>query len=88
MPVTAMFFVKEIRHFASNGPDPVAEISLSAAFGTYLKGLAGDEANKDWSKYTPTGEIRMTITNPGAIDQFELGGVYKLTFEPMKSTVE
>lgn len=84
MTVEAVFFVKEIRHIAGNGPDNMAEVTLGAAFGTYLKGLAGDDANKDWSKYTPSGEHKMLITNPGAIDQFEIGGVYKLTFEQLK----
>lgn len=85
MSVTAMFFVKELRHIASGGPENMAEVTLGAAFGSYLKGLSKDEeANKDWSKYTPSGEIKMMITNPGAIDQFEIGGVYKLTFEQVK----
>lgn len=39
-------------------------------------------ANKDWSKYTPQGELKMTITNPGAIEQFELGKEYYLDFTP------
>lgn len=82
MTVKAVFYVKSITHHASNGPEPVAEITLGAAFGSYLKGLpGGDDANKDWSKWTPTGDLKMTVTNPAAIDQFELGGVYSLTFE-------
>jgi hypothetical protein len=77
-----MFFVKEIRNIHTGGPDAVAEVSLGAAFGTYLKGLTPDEeANKDWSRYTPSGEVKMTITNPAAIEQFELGAVYSLTFD-------
>lgn len=85
MTVTAMFFVKEVKHIATGGPENCAEVAMSAAFGSYLKGLPGtDEANKDWSKYTPSGEIKMMITNPGAVDQFELGGVYKVTFEQVK----
>ncbi len=90
MTVEAMFFVKELRHIASGGPENMAEVTLGAAFGTYLQKLesaqggALEDCNKDWSKYTPSGEIKMMITNPGAIDQFEIGGVYKLTFEQMK----
>lgn len=85
MSVTAMFFVKELRHIASGGPDNMAEVTLGAAFGSYLKGLSNDEeANKDWAKYTPSGEVKMMITNPAAIDHFEIGEVYKLTFEHIK----
>ena len=90
MSVQAMFFVKELRHIASGGPENMAEVTLGAAFGTYLNGLqsaqggAMDDCNKDWSKYTPSGEIKMMITNPAAIDQFEIGGVYQITFEQVK----
>jgi hypothetical protein len=80
MTVQAMFYVKEINHRATNDASAVnVEVKLAAAFGTYLKGLP--EANGNWSKWTPTGELAMTITNPAAIAQFEIGGVYALTFE-------
>ncbi|TCU22477.1 hypothetical protein EV130_109274 [Rhizobium azibense] len=39
------------------------------------------ESNGDWSNYKPHGELSMTVTNPVAIEQFEIGGVYRLTFE-------
>lgn len=84
MTVQAMFYVKEKRemHTGANAPDDrVVEVTLAAAFGTYLKGLPEGEANKEWSKWTPQGEIKMTITNPAAFEQFDLGGVYRLTFE-------
>lgn len=80
MSVQAMFYVKEINHRATNQPEAVnVEVKLGAAFGTYLQGLP--EGNGDWSKWTPQGDISMTITNPAAIEQFEIGAVYKLTFE-------
>lgn len=83
MTVQAMFYVKEKREMATGGhnADRVVEVTLAAAFGTYLKGLPEAEANKEWSKYTPTGELKMTITNPAAFDQFDIGGVYRLTFD-------
>lgn len=85
MSVNAVFFVKELRHIANGSPENMAEVSLGAAFGTYLKGLpGGDDANKDWSKYTPSGDIKLMITNPPAIDEFEIGGVYEVTFKKLK----
>ncbi len=27
------------------------------------------------------GELSMTVTNPAAIEQFEIGAVYRLTFD-------
>jgi hypothetical protein len=80
MTVQAMFYVKEINHRATNDAASVnVEIKLAAAFGTYLRGLP--EGNADWSKWTPTGELAMTVTNPEAVEQFEIGGVYSLTFD-------
>ena len=80
MSVQAMFYVKEINHRATGQPEQVnVEVKLAAAFGSYLNGLPG--GNSDWSKWTPAGELSMTITNPAAVDQFEIGSVYRLTFD-------
>lgn len=80
MTVQAMFYVKTITHHATPDTNAVcAEVKLAAAFGTYLKGFP--EGNGDWSKYTPSGEISITITNPAAVEKFEVGEVYSLTFE-------
>lgn len=80
MTVQAMFYVKEINHRATHQPGDVnVEIKMGAAFGSYLNGLP--EGNGDWSKWTPSGELAITITNPAAIEQFEIGAVYSLTFE-------
>jgi hypothetical protein len=37
--------------------------------------------NYQWSKYTPDGEIRLKITNPGAFEQFVPGGTYLVSFQ-------
>lgn len=37
--------------------------------------------NFEWSKWTPSGYIELTITNPDALDQFEVHKAYMLTFE-------
>lgn len=39
-----------------------------------------DEANKQWSKYTPTGEVKLSITNMEAADAFVVGGHYQAEF--------
>lgn len=36
--------------------------------------------NASWSKWTPSGSVQMTITNPQAFDQFEEGQEYMVTF--------
>ena len=56
--------------------DTVAcEVSLRAFWGD-------GKGNETWSKATPQGEIKMMITNPGAIDQFDLGKDYFIDFTP------
>ena len=40
--------------------------------------------NEDWSKYTPSGEIKMSITNPPASDYFKPGEIYKLVFTKVR----
>lgn len=37
---------------------------------------------KDWSKYTPSGECRLDITNPSAAGAFESGKLYQVDFTP------
>ena len=39
-----------------------------------------DDANKTWARYTPRGKIELSIDNPDAYDQFELGGTYFVDF--------
>lgn len=36
--------------------------------------------NATWSKYTPSGQVEMQITNPAAVEAFELGKCYLVTF--------
>ncbi|KNC91285.1 hypothetical protein [Trabulsiella odontotermitis] len=38
--------------------------------------------NKKWSKYTPSGELQMHISNPDALDQFEQGKEYYIDIQP------
>lgn len=47
----------------------------------HLSAVTADKAgNEDWSKYTPSGDIRMYITNPPAFEQFKQGGEYFVEF--------
>lgn len=36
-----------------------------------LRPVTRGEANKDWSKYTPSGELRMQVLNPAATEWFQ-----------------
>ena len=69
MSVKAKFEVASITDFGTQ-----KEVNLQAVYGD------GD-ANKEWSKYTPSGNIKINITNPDAFNQFEVGKDYYVTFE-------
>lgn len=70
MTVTAKFKVQRV---TPNTHHEGAEVEL-------VPDYAGDR-NKDWSKWTPSGVIRMNITNGPALDQFEEGQAFTITFE-------
>lgn len=51
-----------------------------AAYLTFFASYGEGNDNKDWSKWTPTGALNMSITNPAAFDWFEVGKEYYLDF--------
>lgn len=53
--------------------EPTVEVEMTPDY-------AGDR-NKDWQKYTPTGVIRLTVNNPAAIDEFQVGKAFTVTFD-------
>ena len=77
--VRAKFFVSSINHVGTPGSDPYATVTLSPVFGGYGDG----KDNESWSKYTPSGKIEMSITNPKAIDAFAIGKAYFVDFTPV-----
>jgi hypothetical protein len=38
------------------------------------------QGNEEWSRHTPSGDIKMLITNPAAHAHFEIGEEYVVTF--------
>lgn len=43
--------------------------------------ISGSEENKSFSKYTPSGDIRLHITNPEILDFFIAGEEYYVRLE-------
>ena len=81
MTVRAKFWVKEKKHQYTGSPDgQFVEVSLAPCYGGYPGG--DSEENKSFAKYTPSGEIKLGITNPAAFDQFEMGKAYYIDFTP------
>jgi hypothetical protein len=62
MTIRAKFFVRAIEFYSS--PQDQAQVKLSAC-----KDKEGD--NVDWTKWTPCGELTMTVNNPTAVQQFK-----------------
>lgn len=75
--VRAKFRCQAIQHLTTSSPGDVA--AHLTFFPVYEDGSG---QNASWSKYTPNGKLEMTITNPAAIEAFELGKAYFLDFTP------
>ncbi len=76
MTVQAKFWVSNITHHAHQAGN---QSNQSAT--VELRPVSADGANDHWSKWTPSGKIEMCITNPDAVEQFELGSEYLITFD-------
>lgn len=46
---------------------------------------AGKPDCETWSKYTPSGELKMTITNPVAMQHLQVGKDYFLDIVPVET---
>lgn len=58
------------------GVPEVREVTLQPVYGG-----DDDAANKEWSKWTPSGEIRLSITNPAVFPELVIGRTFFVTFE-------
>lgn len=70
MAVRAKFFVQSVKYMTGDS----AEIVMSP--------VCRGEDNKEWSKYTPGGQLTMTIKNELATNQFSPGEEFYLDFTP------
>lgn len=81
MAVIAKFRVTGRREYTQGGHSKElegVELHMQPVFGQD----EGDP-NKEWSKWTPSGELRMSVTNPAAYEQFSVGQDVMLTLEPV-----
>lgn len=80
--VRAKFFVANIQDSGYDGKE-AKTISLYGVF-TSQDGREGNatEENLIFGKWTPGAEIRMTIVNPDAFNQFELHKEFYVDFTP------
>ncbi len=80
MAVRAKFYVREVSQFVwSAGQRPLVDqktVKMSVVMGP-------DGDNAEWAKASPSGNLEITITNPAAFNQFEVGQYVYLTMEPV-----
>lgn len=69
-------------HDAGTGAAPQRAISLVPVYGK------DGSANAEWSKWTPNGSCKLTITNPDVVGFFRPGGEYYLDFTPAEPPAE
>lgn len=69
MQITARFKCTEVKQWEGQ-----EQLTFTA--------LTSSEGNKSWSTYTPSGELKMTVTNPAIFGTFSPGVVYKIDIEP------
>lgn len=78
--VNARFWVQSVRKFATAGDSVSREVCLAPVIRP--SGVEGADGNVSWSKYTPSGEIRLVITADSAGEWFDshLGKDVAITF--------
>ncbi|QMR77927.1 hypothetical protein [Enterobacter sp. RHBSTW-00175] len=54
----------------------------SSAVVNLMAITTGSTENEAWSKYTPSGQLQMVISNPAAFEQFEQGKEYFIDIQP------
>lgn len=60
--------------------------SSKAADIRFIADYSDDPVNKSWAQATPSGEVRLFVTNPDAIDQFVPGKYYYVDFERVEGS--
>ena len=79
--IHARFWVQSVNKQTVSGGEIIRSVVLAPV--VRATPLEGSDGNVDWSKYTPSGRIELTITKDGAGQEFEdaLGKDVAITFE-------
>lgn len=75
--IRARFTLQSIEQHATSGED---ECHCNVKFTAVT---ASNDDCKSWAKWTPSGELTMTITNPSAMKKLEVGTDYFLDLTPV-----
>ncbi len=82
MKVRAKFRVTAIKQTLGHVRDDAANKYVEKPLDEVEFGAVTDDANKTWSQYTPSGSLKLCMTNPEATGAFEIGKFYFLDFTP------
>lgn len=58
--------------------------NIEANLSPVISGINGNDENKSFSLYTPSGSIKLLVNNPTAVDFFEPGAEYYVEFRKAK----
>lgn len=71
-----------VHHLSSHAPNTDGTTPVHQVDVTLQPVFAGDDgdANSQWSKWTPSGEIRLSITNPNIFPELVNGKCFFVDF--------
>lgn len=78
--IRAKFKLQEVKEFANSSSKHLRFTAVCLADNEV-------EENRRYHKYTPSGELTISIDNPPAFGQFKLGDFYYLDFTPAPEKV-
>lgn len=81
MAVRAKFYCTSITKSAWSPNKPATQVAVTFAPVPFDHANPNSENSRFW-KASPSGELRLSIDNPAAVEQFEVGKEYILDFTP------
>ena len=73
--------VSNVRPFENNGVKTQENLTFNAVCPSQF-GEDGSDENNTYSKWTPTAQFDMTVTNPNLFDKYKIGEEYYVDFTP------
>jgi hypothetical protein len=70
----------KFRVFKVESYDENSEILSFSAVGAVKYGEAGENEDNDFARWTPSGELKMGVTNPDLLGTIKVGEKYYLDF--------
>lgn len=75
-----------VTKLSSHAPNPDGTCPITSVTVTMQPVFSGDDhdSNKQWSKWTPSGELTLQITNPEIFPELVNGKAYFVDFSPVE----